>query len=160
MFKIIKKGRMVDIQTLLDKYDSPYVPGEKRGKCYNKQLQQESRKNRRLVLLDNLINEMKPLTINSHQKEHLRYLISTYSNSFKKLHGNVGEETIILAFIFYVLKLDNPRVTPHRYKIASKYRLTDSVFETILCRLTYLVLSNSPVTYRENSFYDSNLYSK
>lgn len=126
----------VDYQELLDKYDKPYVPGEVRSPEYEKNLKRKQRLKSRLIKLDIILNEVKPLLLTESQKEHIAYLIRKHSNNFKKLHGNASEETIILAFIFYIKKTEDAAIKIDRYTVTKKYKLSHNAFETIICRLT------------------------
>lgn len=132
------------IEKLLQKY-SGYVPGETRSKKYETRIKQQKRLKQRLIKLDLLLLETKTLLITPAQKKQIQYLICTHSSNFKKLHGNASEETIILAFIFYTKKTENPQIKIDRYTITKKYNLTHHTFETIICRLLKHTLEKTPI---------------
>lgn len=127
---------MTDYQELLIKYSAPYVSGEKRSSTYEREVKRKQRLKRRLIKLDLLLNEAKVLFVSDTQKKQLQFLIKKYSNNFKKLHRNASEETIILAFIFYLKKLEDSLIQIQKYRICTKYNLTHNTFETIIIRLT------------------------
>ena len=126
---------MVDYQELIDKYNEPYVPGEKRSNEYERKVKREQRLKSRLVKLDLILNDAKTLLVTPSQKKQVQFLIKKHSNEFKELHRTVSEETIILAFIFYVKMMEDISVKIDRYTVSSKYNLTHNTFETIICRL-------------------------
>ena len=157
------------IEHLIAKYEKPYVKGEGQSQKTHNQIKQEAkRKNRHLIFdelysevqheelnvnqekFDGLLSEAKPFTLNNNQIKLVRYLIDTFTNNFKELHGQAKEETIILAFMFYTKKIDEPRLKVSNYRICTRYKLTENVFEIILCRLLLFFMSRSyirPVRY-------------
>ena len=153
--KTKKKGFiwMRDIQYLLDTYDNAYVKGEQRSKHTKNRIRKESvRKNRHLIL-DELLLESKSLMLTPNDKKTVRYLIDVFSDDFKKLHRRASDEAIILAFIFYLKKIELPSVRLSDYRICNKYGLTDAVFEIILCRIILYYMRKTPiepVTYRKD----------
>ena len=144
---------MRDIQYLLDTYDNAYVKGEQRSKHTKNRIRKESvRKNRHLIL-DELLLESKSLMLTPNDKKTVRYLIDVFSDDFKKLHRRASDEAIILAFIFYLKKIELPSVRLSDYRICNKYGLTDAVFEIILCRIILYYMRKTPiepVTYRKD----------
>ena len=144
---------MRDIQYLLDTYDNAYVKGEQRSKHTKNRIRKESvRKNRHLIL-DELLLESKSLMLTPNDKKTVRYLIDIFSDDFKKLHRRASDEAIILAFIFYLKKIELPSVRLSDYRICNKYGLTDAVFEIILCRIILYYMRKTPiepVTYRKD----------
>ena len=144
----------MNYQELLHKYSEPYVPGEKRSREYEREIKRKQRLKRRLVKLDIMLNEASVLFVNADQKKQLQFLIKRYSNSFKKLHGKASEETIILAFIFYLKKMDDPLIQIQKYRISKKYKLTHNTFETIIIRLTADYFSNKYIIPDISTEYD------
>ena len=136
---------MTDYQLLLDKYSDSYVPGERRSSEYEKKLRVESLLKHRMLIVDELSLEAKYLLLSHSQKNTVKFLVKTFNTNFKGLHRRASDETIILAFIFYIKKLEVPKIQLKNYKITKKYNLTDVVFELILCRLTDYFMSNYPV---------------
>ena len=134
---------MNNIQHLLNKYNKPYIPGEKRTPEYETLIKKQQRTRQRLLKLDMLLNET-PVNINPSQKQQLQHLIQEHNN-FKNLHGNASEECIILAFIFYTKKTENPSIQIDRYRVTQKYNLTHNTFETIICRLLQHTLMKTPI---------------
>ena len=157
------------IEYLIAKYEKPYVKGEgKSQETHNRIKQEAKRKNRHLLFdelysevqqeeldinqktFDELYSEAKPFTLNVNQIKLVRYLIDMFNNKFKELHGQAKEETIILAFMFYAKKIEEPRTRVTNWRICTKYKLTENVFEIILCRLVLYFMDKSyirPVRY-------------
>lgn len=144
---------MRDIQYLLDTYDNAYVKGEQRSKHTKNRIRKESvRKNRHLIL-DELLLESKSLMLTPNDKKTVRYLIDVFSDDFKKLHRRASDEAIILAFIFYLKKIELPSIRLSDYRICNKYGLTDAVFEIILCRIILYYMRKTPIepkTYKKD----------
>lgn len=136
---------MTDYQQLLDKYENNYVPGERRSPEYEKKLRTESILKHRMLLVDELSLEAKYLILTRNQKDTVKFLVKTFNSNFKSLHRRASDETIILAFIFYIKKLEVPKIQLKNYSITKKYNLTDVVFELILCRLTDYFICTSPL---------------
>ena len=141
---------MTDIQKLLRKYDNDYVPGEKRSLEYDNKLKQESKLKHRMLIVEELSLEAKFLLLSDSQKNIVKHLVKLFNNDFKQLHRRVSDETIILAFIFYLKKLDTPKIQLKNYAITKKYNLSDAVFELILCRVTDYFMSNSPLILQQS----------
>ena len=141
---------MNNIETLLKKYDQEYVPGEQRSKEYEYQLRVQSKLKHRMLLVDELTLEAKYLLLSRSQKERVKYLVKTFNTDFKHLHRRASDECIILAFIFYMKKLESPKIQLKNYRITKKYNLTDNIFELILCRVTNYFMLNSPVCIQES----------
>ena len=139
---------MMSYQELIDKYSDPYVPGEKRSNEYEKKIKREQRLKSRLIKLDLILNDAKTLLITPNQKAQVEFLIKKHSNEFKELHRTASEETIILAFIFYVKMMEDISVKIDRYSISKQYNLTHNTFETIICRLAkqYILKRSIPPT--------------
>ena len=140
---------MTDYQKLLDKYEKAYVPGEERSSEYRWKLRQESNLKNRMLIVDQLC-----LELNSHvtniQKDRVKYLVKIFNEDFKYLHKQADEETIILAFIMFIKKLENSKRQLSEYKITKKYGLTDSAFELIICRTLDYIMINSDVYIQES----------
>lgn len=136
---------MRDIQYLLDTYDNAYVKGEQRSNETKNRIRKEScRKNRHLIL-DELLLESKSLILTPNDKKTVRYLIDIFTDDFKKLHRRAKDEAIILAFIFYLKKIELPSIRLSDYRICKKYGLTDAVFEIILCRIILYYMRKTPI---------------
>lgn len=149
-------------QRLLDKYEKGHVPGdskvtyvqgERRTNKQERIHKQEQRLKEKHELADMLMNETKFLIFTNYDKEHVHYLIDKF-NDFNKLHRTVGNEVIILAFIFYVAKINNPRLKLNNYRITGEYGLTDNVFELIMCRIVQRLLSDVPIVPVDTRKYD------
>ena len=140
---------MTDYEYLLQKYDNEYVPGEKRSLEYDNNIRLNARLKNRMLLVDELTLEAKYLLLTNSQKNTVKTLVKIFNKNFKSLHRRASDETIILAFIFYLKKLENPKIQLKNYRITKKYKLTDTIFELIICRLAGYYMSNSPMMITE-----------
>ena len=122
-----------NINHLLQLYKKPFVKGEKRTKEYEKMIKQEQSLHNKKEIAKDLFNEI-PFHLTNDEKEQVYHLIRMYPN-FRKLHGNASNETIILAFIFYIKIPYNSNIKLSKYNITRKYKLTHDTFEIIICRL-------------------------
>lgn len=138
---------------LIKKYET-YTPGERR--INEKEHKQKQRLKEKHQMADELMNETKFFIFNNNDKEHVHYLIDKFQD-FRELHRNCGNDTIILAFIFYIAKINTPRLSLNNYRVTSKYGLTDSVFELIICRVVQKLLSELPIVPRNTVKYDHDL---
>lgn len=139
-----------DIRFLLNLYDTEYVKGEVRSRESLKTIRDESKRKHRYLLLDELITEAN-LPFTGDQKQMARYLIDTYSDDLKALHRRASTETILLAFIFYLKKVQKPSIRLGDYAITRKYELSDDVFEIILCRMLLEFLKKTPILPRQST---------
>ena len=152
------KGRvMEDIQQKLDKYAAPYVHGEKRSPEYEREIKEKQALKRRLGIAKTLKYEAKYLVITKTHMEQVNYLIVLFNDRFKQLHKRTSEETIILAFIFYTVRLDDSRVNLNNYRISKKYNLTDQVFSLIISRMFHFLLQEKPIPPRLTTEYNHEL---
>lgn len=140
-----------DIDFLLDLYEQPYVKGEQRSNDTKNKINIESKRKNRHLILDELLLEAKILVLTPNQKQLVRELIDDFNSDFQNLHRQASEECIILAFIFFVKKLETPRIKLSNYRITKKYKLTDQIFENILCRLTLKFMQRVPIVPRQTS---------
>lgn len=144
-----------DINFLLDlyeknpTYENNYVKGELKSKKTDKKRKQEEKRKNRHLLFDELLLETKVLIFTPNEKKIIRYLIDDFNNDFKYLHRRASEKCIILAFMFYLKKIETPEIRLDRYAVCKKYGLTDHVFELILCRLTLEFMKRAPIKPRQ-----------
>ena len=136
---------MRDINYLLKKYDSQYVNGERISNDARNRNRIESKRKNRHLLLDGLLLEADALNLNPNQVKIVRYLIDEFNTEFQELHRKSSEETIILAFMFYVKMIDEPRTNVRNYRISTKYNLTDKVYEIVLCRMLLKFMRKCPI---------------
>lgn len=150
------------LEYLIGLYEKPYVKGEIRSKETNRKVRYEQkRKNRHLIFdelclelfndFDELCLEAKTLVLSPNQKKLVRYLIDEFSSNFKKLHHTASEKCIILAFMFYVKKIENSKIKLQSYRVSKKYGLTDQVFEIIVCRLLENFMQRIPIVPRNHT---------
>ena len=143
------------IETTLKKYEK-YVQGERRPPHTEKQHKQKQKLQEKHTLTDELLHETRILALTPNEQEHIHYLIDKFSN-FRELHGNCKKETIILALIWYIAKINTPKRRIKDYQFNRKYGLTDDIFELIMCRITQRLLAESPIVPRHTLKYDNNI---
>ena len=141
---------MTNYEKLLNKYEKSYVKGEVRSNEYDHQIKLQSKLKHRMLLVDQIALESKYLLLTHSQKDTVKFLVKTFNNNFKDLHRQASDETIILAFMFYLKKLETPKIQLKNYRITQKYRLTDTIFELILCRVTDYFMTTSPLCIQES----------
>ena len=139
-----------DIKFLLDLYENNnYVKGEEQSRETRRKNKQETKRKNRHLIFDELCLEAKTLIFTPDQKKIVRYLIDDFNNEFQYLHRKASEECIILAFMFFLKKIENPMIRLESYRITKKYGLTDHVFELIVCRLTLEFMKKTPIKPRQ-----------
>ena len=148
------------INYLIKKYDKSYVPGEKQSSETNKLLKRNQRKLIKHSICEDLFFECDFLELNKVQRNFVHFLIDRFSDNFKRLHGKAKNEAIILAFIFYVKKIDDSRINVENYSICKKYGLTNDVFLLIICRICDSFIKSSPIIYHETKKYNHDIFSR
>lgn len=141
---------------LLKKYKKQYVYGERPTNTTQTQNRNIRKLLRRLDLLQQLTHEI-PFNINNQQKAQVEHLIRRFNNKFKKLHRNASEETIILAFIFYIRKMEEPKTQVGQYSIARKKGLNENIFITIICRIGQDYMQTAPLNNTTIYSYDNDI---
>lgn len=144
---------------LINKY-SKRVPYEDRGKEYDKIRKKQERKKELHECCNDLFYECKILGLNNYQKQRVKYLINVFGDDLKRLHGQAKKETIILAFIFYIKKIEEPRIRLDKYQVTSKYGLSDNIFEIVICRICEHFMKNMPIVPHVTSDYDHEILSR
>ncbi len=147
------------ISKLLKKYENNYVPGEKRTRDQERIHKQKQFKKEKHLLVDELLNETKVLLLTNNEKEHVHYLVNKFDD-FNSLHRKASKECIILAFIFYVAKINTPKIQLKEYRFTKKYGLTEPVFELIMCRVVQRLLAESPIIPKHTKKYDNDILYK
>ena len=147
---------------LINKYNQR-VPYENRGKEHDKLRKRESRIKRLYETCDDLFDECnnyKRLRLSKYEKERVKFMVKTFGNNFKMLHGQAKSDTIILAFIFYIKITYVNAIRLNDYKIASKHNLSDLTFEIILCRLAEYYMQRMPIVPVGSTNYDHEILSR
>ena len=147
------------IEYLIEKYDKPYVSGERHSSMTDVLLKRNQRMFEKHSICDDLIGEC-CFHFNSSQRDFVHYLIDCLGSDFKKLHGRASKESIILAFIFYVKKIEDSRVSIDNYSICKRYGLTDDVFILVVCRICDYFVKSAPVKNYASTRYDHDILSK
>ena len=148
---------MKDIQSKIEKYKKPYVPGEKRNSAYERELREKQTLKRRKQIAKSMKYEAKYLIITNHHMQQVEHLITVFNDKFQELHRRVSEETIILAFLFYTVRLDDSRININNYRISKKYGLNDQVYSLIISRMLHYYMSKEPITPIETTEYNHEL---
>lgn len=153
---------MNNIEHLLKKYQSTYIPGEKRSKEYNQQIQKQHKYKNRITILNTLNNELPySIRLNKHEKEVATSIITTFNEDLKYLHRHATEEQLILSIIFTIKKRIKPELTLNKdkYPIFKRYGLEYPMLTTILSRLcNYYMLHNPQVIYETTRYDHTILY--
>ena len=84
----------------------------------------------RLRIFEDLLKEEPKLGLSRSEKERVRSLIK--NQDFRGLCARCGNETIILAFIFFMKILANHRLRLHKWSICKKYGLTNEKYILII----------------------------
>ena len=151
-------------QYLLDKYNHPYIHGEKRSTEYNTHINRQYRHEDRLLTLDHLNNELPySIRLNTHEKELVTSVLETFQNDLKYLHRRATTEAIILAIIYTVKKRVKPNLSiEHKdyQRIFQKYDLTYPILTTILSRLCNYYMLHNPQVIRQTTRYDHEILYK
>ena len=148
------------INYLLKKYDKHYVGGEKHSPETNKMLKRNQRRLVKHAICEDLFFECDFFSLSRYQRDFVHFLIDRFSDHFKKLHGKAKNEAIIIAFIFYVMKLENSRINVDNYSVCKKYGLSSDVFVLIVCRMCDDFVKKSPINFYESTRYDHDILSK
>ena len=148
-----------DIEFLLKKYGSDYAKGEIPSVQSNKLYKRNLRLKEKHEICEKLFEECNFFTFTKAEQKFIHYLINRFSN-FKELYARAKVETIILVFIFYIKKLDNPSVNLNHYSISKKYGLSDQVFKLVICRICNDFIKNSPIIEYETTKYNHEILSK
>lgn len=140
---------------LIKKYEQ-YVPGERPSQHTQAQNRNMRKLLRRLDLLHEITYEL-PFPLEPYQQKQVEKLIRRFNDSFKKLHRNTSEKTIILAFIFFIKRLEDTKYAPSRFLLCSKNGLTDNIYETILGRITEDYMKKEPINDTKLYSYDNHI---
>lgn len=151
---------MTDINFLVNNYDKRRIPYEDRGKDYDRIRKKEERKKELHECCNDLFYESKVLCLSNYQKRRVHYLINLFGDDLRRLHGRAKKETIILAFIFYIKKIEEPKIRLDDYQVTTKYDLTDNIFEIVICRICEYFMKNMPIVPHVTSDYDHEILSR
>lgn len=155
---------MTNANYLIKNHDKQRLPYENRGKEYDKLRKREERKKELVSLTQDLFYECekyKSLRLTSYQRSRVLYLVEKFAGTFKKLHAQAGNDAIILAFIFYIKKVEVASIKIKDYKIISnKHGLTNDMFEIIVCRLCEYYMKRMPIVPVGTTNYDHEILSR
>ena len=146
---------MTDINHLLKKYSKSYVPGEKRSSEYDNMIRQKITLNENTHLLHTLNQELPTtLQLTRCDLKIAENLVAVFNNNLKTLHKNCKTETILLVFLFYIKKLDNPKLQIEDYTILKNYGLTTQIYSLIISRALKYYMENIPIPIKTTTQYD------
>ena len=155
--KHIRK-RTMSIQKKINTYTSKYVPGEKRSTQYDQKIHQEKTLADNIRLLNDLNQELPyKLQLNRCEKRIIENLLETFNNNLNYLHRQAKTEVIILALIFYLKKMDNPRIRIENYTYLKDNGLNIHNYSLIISRLAMYYMINSPIKIKTTTDYDHDL---
>ena len=146
---------MTNINHLLKKYSCNYVPGEKRSNEYDNMIRQKITLNDNIHLLHTLNQELPTtLQLTRCDLKIAENLVAVFNNNLKTLHKNCKTETILLVFLFYIKKLDNPKLQIEDYTILKNYGLTTQIYSLIISRALKYYMENIPIPIKTTTQYD------
>ena len=146
---------MKDIQHKLQKYSKSYVPGEKRSLEYDNMIRQKNTLQDNIHLLHILNKELpETLQLNRCDIRLTETLLETFQGNLNSLHRQSKTETIILAFIFYLNKIQNPRIQVENYTILKTYGLTTQIYTIIITRVCDYYIRERPIPIKTTTDYD------
>ena len=134
-------------------------PAERYTNNYHKQIRQEQRNKHRYLILQQLLKEV-PFYLHEDQIQQIQYWLTIFQDDFKNFHRKASEETIILALIFIQRKQTHTDTQIYRYKISTKYDLTQTVFTTIQNQLIFQLMKTTPLTYSQMKHLDNYILQK
>ena len=151
---------MSNIETLLEKYgDDVYVEGMYESPEQHQRRDRKISVSKRLQLFEDLLFEEPKLCLNKFEKEQVQYYIKKYTN-FKEFCKNAKEETIILAFIFYIKLSSNSKIELDEWSICEKYGLNYRTYSLIVTQLCKLVSKDVPLSLSVTTRYDHSILEK
>ena len=146
---------MKNIEYLLKKYSCNYVPGEKRSKEYDNMI------HRKTTLQDNIhllhcLNQELPTTLQLNQCDLrlIETLLVKFQGNLNSLHRQSKTEVILLAFLFYLNKMQNPRIQVENYTIFKKYGLTTQIYTVIITRVCDAYIRERPLPIETTTDYN------
>lgn len=146
---------MKNIQHKLTKYQASYVPGEKRSKEYDNMIRQNNTLADNIHLLHQLNQELpETLQVNRCDIKLIETLLVRFKNNLNTLHRQSKTEAIILAFLFYINKMSNPRIQIENYTIFRKYGLTTPIYTVIITRVCDNYIRERPIPIITTTNYD------
>lgn len=146
---------MKDINALLKKYSKNYVPGEKRSTKYDNMIRQQTTLQDNIHLLHTLNQELPDtLQLNRCDIRIAETLVAVFNTNLKTLHKNCKTETILLVFLFYLKKMENPKLQIEDYSILKNYGLTTQIYSLIISRALKYYMEHVPISIKTTTEYD------
>lgn len=146
---------MKNINTLLKKYSKSYVPGEQRSPEYDNMIRQKITLNDNIHLLHELNQELpETLQLNQCDLRLIETLLVKFQGNLNRLHRQSKTEAILLSFLFYINKIENPRIQIENYTIFKKYGLTTQIYTIIITRVCDYYIRERPMPITTTTDYD------
>lgn len=149
---------MTNINHLLKKYSANYVPGERRSTEYEKMIRHKNMEKNNILLLHELNRELpETLQLTRCDIKLAETLVATFNNNLKYLHKQAKKEVILLTFLFFIRKMDNPKLQIEDYTILLNYGLTTPIYSLIISRALQYYMSDRPLPITPTTDYDHDL---
>lgn len=149
---------MKNINYLLKKYQSNYVPGEERSHEYNNMIRQKNQLNQNIHLLHTINQELPTeLQLNKTEIQVAETLAKTFHTHLKCLCRNCKKEVIFLVFLLHIQKVDKPGLQIEKEPISQKYGLTNNIYELIISRTLKYYMEQAPIPITQTTDYDHEL---
>lgn len=149
---------MKNINTLLKKYNKPYVPNEKRSSQYDNMIHRKTILHENIQLLHRLNQELpETLKLNRCDILILENLLTGLNGQLKTLNRRLSTEQIILIFIFYLNKVEKPQIRIEDYRILKNNYINIYNYSLTISRLCMYLMRNMPLHPRPTTDYDHEL---
>ena len=149
---------MKNIEHLIEKYQTQYVPGEKRSNNYDNMIRQKNLLNDNIQLLHQINQELPPeLQLNKCDIRIAETLAKTFHTQLKCLCRNCKKEVIYLVFLLHIQKVDKPGLQIENEPISQKYGLTNNIYELIISRTLKYYMEQAPIPITTTTDYDHEL---
>jgi hypothetical protein len=149
---------MKNIQQKLKKYQSPYVPGEKRSPEYDNMIHRKTNLKNNIKQLHTLNQELpEQLTLNKCDIIILENLLTRLNGQLKTLNRRLSTRQIILIFIFYLNKVEKPSIRIEDYRILKNNNINIYNYSLTISRLCMYLMQTQPIHPIPTTDYDHEL---
>lgn len=137
---------MRNIQQKLNKYKQPYVPGEKRSPEYDNMIHRKTNLKDNIKQLHKLNQELPDtLKLNKCDILILENLLTGLNGQLKHLNRRLSTTQIILIFIFYLNKVEKPKIRIEDYRILRNNQINIHNYSLTISRLCMYLMRNMPL---------------
>ena len=149
---------MKNIQHKLKKYQSSYVPGEKRSTEYDNMIHRKKNLKENITLLHQLNQELpEQLKLNRCDIIILENLLTGLNGQLKTLNRRLSNKQIILIFIFYLNKIEKPKIQIEDYRILKNNQINIYNYSLTISRLCMYLMQTQPIHPIPTTDYDHDL---